>query len=147
MRIEGSHAVPGDPGVVYALLLDPAILADCIPGCQQLVATGDDSYDMKMKFALAAVSGDFTGKVALADQNPPTGYRLRVEGTGKLGFLKGEGVLSLSEAEGGTSIAYEGDVQIGGTIAAVGQRLLDTTARLTIRKFFDKLAGHTRSPV
>jgi carbon monoxide dehydrogenase subunit G len=60
--------------------------------------------------------------------------------------MKGEGVLRLSEAEGGTSIAYEGDVQIGGTFAAVGQRLLDTTARMTIRKFFDKLASHARKP-
>jgi carbon monoxide dehydrogenase subunit G len=146
MRIEGTHAIPGDPAAVYALLLDPVILADCIPGCQQLIAAGEGQYDMKMKLALAAVSGEFTGKVALLDQNPPIGYRLRVEGAGKLGFMKGEGVLTLSEAEGGTSIAYDGDVQIGGTFAAVGQRLLDTTARMTIRKFFDKLAGHARKP-
>mgnify|MGYP000729721913 CR=1 FL=1 len=146
MRIEGAHPIPGDPAAVYAMLLDPAILADCIPGCQQLIATGDGAYDMKMKLVLAAVSGEFAGKVALLDQNPPEGYRMRVEGTGKLGFMKGEGVLRLSEAEGGSSIAYEGDVQIGGTFAAVGQRLLDTTARMMIRKFFDKLASHAREP-
>lgn len=140
MRVEGNSTAPADPAAVYALLLDPAVLSACIPGCQQLVAAGEGVYEMKMKLALAALSGDFLGKVTLIDPNPPTGYRLRVEGAGKIGFLKGEGELRLSDAaEGGTSIAYAGDVQIGGTMAAVGQRLLDTTARMMIRRFFEKL--------
>jgi carbon monoxide dehydrogenase subunit G len=63
-----------------------------------------------------------------------------VEGSGKIGFVKGEGMLNLAGQAEGTKVAYEGEVQVGGTIAAVGQRLLDATAKMIIKKFFDKLA-------
>lgn len=139
MKINGTASVPGARAEVYARLLDPAVLAECIPGCQQLVAAGDGVYEMKMKLALAALSGDFTGKIAISDAHPPERYRLRVDGSGKLGFIKGEGELRLSEAEAATAITYEGDVQAGGTLAAVGQRLLDTTAKMMIRRFFEKI--------
>ena len=65
MHIEGSYTFQGTPETVYALLMDAAVLADCLPGCQQLVLTSDGSYDMKMKVSLAALSGDFTGKVVM----------------------------------------------------------------------------------
>ncbi len=140
MHIEGSYTLQGTPETVFALLMDPVVLADCLPGCQQLVAAADGSYDMKMRVALAALSGDFTGKVVMDDLNPPAGYRLRVEGAGRIGFLNGAGELRLSAVDGGgTLVSYTGDVQTGGTIAAVGQRLLDTTARMMIRRFFEKL--------
>jgi len=145
VRIEGSYSLPGEPATIYALLLDPGVLSDCIPGCQQLSDAGGGVYEMKMKVALAALSGDFNGKVAMLDPDPPAGHRLGVEGSGKIGFIKGEGALRLSAADdGGTAVAYAGDVLIGGTLAAVGQRLLDTTARMMIRRFFDKLAGHAK---
>ena len=92
---------------------------------------------MKMKMALAAVSGSFDGKVSIADQQPPNSFRLLVEGTGKIGWMKGGGLLTLSD---GTEVKYEGDVQVGGTIAAVGQRLVDTTAKMLIKRFFERLA-------
>ena len=77
----------------------------------------------------------------LADQNPPESFRLIVEGNGKIGFLKGDGLLNLA-ANGDTStdVKYEGEVQVGGTIASVGQRLLDTTAKHIIKKFFEKFS-------
>lgn len=148
MRIEGSHSVPGSPERVYALLLDPVVLADCMPGCQQLVATGENRYEMKMKVVLAALSGDFTGKISIENPNPPLSYRLLVDGTGRIGFLKGHGDLRLAAADGGaTLVSYEGDVSAGGTLAAVGQRLLDTTARMMIRRFFERLiAKHAATP-
>jgi carbon monoxide dehydrogenase subunit G len=140
MRIEGSHSLSGSSETVYALLMDPAVLADCLPGCQQLVATGDGTYDMKIKVALAALSGDFTGKVAIEDPAPPVSYRLRVEGAGRIGFFNGHGELRFSTTDpGATLISYIGEVNAGGTLAAVGQRLLDTTARMMIRRFFEKL--------
>ena len=83
----------------------------------------------------------FQGKVKTADPNPPESFRLIVEGSGKIGFMKGDGVLHLSPVDAGTQVAFEGDVQVGGTIAAVGQRLLDTTARMLIKKFFDRLSS------
>ena len=84
--------------------------------------------------------------VRIADQNPPSTFRLLVEGTGKIGFMKGEGLLALAEQGEKTQVTYEGDVQVGGTIAAVGQRLIDTTSRMMIKRFFDKLAQISSLP-
>jgi len=141
MKIAGAHQVTASPAAAYTLLQDPTILAKCMPGCEGLDLIGDNQYAMRMKMVLASVSGLFEGKVSLADMNPPVGYRLIVEGTGKIGFMRGEGVLTLSEHESGTNVAYEGDVQVGGTIASVGQRLLDVTAKMLIKRFFQKLCA------
>jgi hypothetical protein len=122
------------------MLQDPDALAQCMPGCEKLVRIGEDEYEMKMKMALAAISGQFEGKVRLADPNPPNSFRLIVEGSGRIGFMKGEGLLTLTPDGDGTSVSYEGEVQVGGTIAAVGQRLLDTTSKMMIKRFFAKLS-------
>ena len=144
MKISGSYSIPASRERTYQLLQDPAVLAKCMPGTDHQDKVADDEYEMKMKMAIASIGGLFTGKVRLADQNPPTSFRLTVEGTGKIGFLKGEGLLNLSSSpESGTpatEVKYEGDVQVGGTIASVGQRLLDTTSKMIIKKFFEKLA-------
>jgi uncharacterized protein len=118
---------------------DPGVLARAIPGCESLEKIGDDEYSMKMKMVLASLSGNFTGKVKISEQAPPGSFRLTVEGNGKVGFVKGSGVLTLTPAEAGTDVAYDGDAQIGGTMAAVGQRLIDGTAKMMIKKFFEKL--------
>jgi hypothetical protein len=125
---------------------DPEVLARAIPGCESLEKVGPDEYRMKMKMALASLSGAFEGKVRITEQTPPNSFRLVVEGTGRIGFVKGDGLLKLTAADGGgTEIAYEGDAQVGGTIAAVGQRLIDGTAKTMIKKFFDKLAAEAAS--
>ncbi len=125
---------------------DPEVLARAIPGCEGLEKIGPDEYRMKMKMALASLSGAFEGKVRITEQTPPDSFRLVVEGTGRIGFVKGDGLLKLTPAEaGGTEVAYEGEAQVGGTIAAVGQRLIDGTAKTMIKKFFDKLAAEAAS--
>ena len=139
MKISGAYLIEAPPERAYQLLLDPDVLGRCMPGCEGLTRISDDEYSMRMKMALASVSGLFEGKVRIADRNPPNGYRLIVEGTGKIGFIKGEGLLSLSPADVGTKVTFDGDVQVGGTIAAVGQRLLDMTARMLIKKFFERV--------
>lgn len=159
MKISGSYTLPVRLERAYQILQDPAILAQAIPGCEGLEKIGPDEYRMKMKVLLAALSGQFEGKVRITDQSPPTSFRLIVEGTGRIGFLKGEGLLKLSPADqpsvissearnpsssspvASTSISYEGDAQVGGTMAAIGQRLIDGTAKMMIKKFFDKLAS------
>ncbi|MBM3810742.1 MAG: carbon monoxide dehydrogenase subunit G [Acidimicrobiia bacterium] len=139
MKISGSYQMACSPEQAYALLQDPEALARCMPGCESLDRIGENEYAMKMKMALAAFSGLFEGKVRIADTKPPQSFRLIVEGSGRVGFMKGEGLLNLSAQNGGTEVAYEGDVHVGGTIAAVGQRLLDSTAKVMIKRFFDKL--------
>jgi carbon monoxide dehydrogenase subunit G len=123
------------------MLQDPDILARCMPGCDHLARIGEDEYEMKMKMVISSVQGLFGGKVRLADQTPPDSFRLIVEGSGKVGFLKGEGLLTLAPVDAATEVKYEGEVQVGGMIAGVGQRLLDATAKLIIKKFFEKLTG------
>jgi len=125
----------------YQAMQDPEILARAIPGCEGLEKIGPDEYRMKMKMALASLSGAFEGKVKITEQNPPSSFRLVVEGNGKIGFVKGDGLLKLTPAGEGTEVSYEGDAQVGGTLAAVGQRLIDGTSKMMIKKFFEKLAA------
>lgn len=141
MKIAGTQQLPFPVEQAYAILQDPEKLAAAIPGCETLEKTGDNEYKMKMKMALAAISGAFDGKIRITDQNPPSSFKLTVEGTGKIGFVKGEGLLKLSPSGEATEVAYDGDVQVGGTIAAVGQRLIDATSKTMIKKFFEKLAA------
>ena len=140
MKIAGSHKLPLSKESAYHRMQDPEALARSIPGCEGLEKIGEDEYKMKMKMALAAISGAFEGKVRITDQQPPSSFRLLVEGTGKIGFVKGEGLLTLKPENSETEVSYEGDVQVGGTMAAVGQRLIDATAKMMIKRFFEKLA-------
>jgi carbon monoxide dehydrogenase subunit G len=146
LKISGSFAVPAPRERAYQLLQDPDVLAKCMPGTDQLHKIAEDEYEMKMKVIIASIGGSFGGKVRLADQNPPESFKLIVEGSGKIGFLKGEGLLNLlSQGDATTEVKYDGDVQVGGTIASVGQRLIDTTAKLIIKKFFEKFAEAAKS--
>lgn len=140
MKISGAYTVAVPREKAYALLQDPVVLAKCMPGTDHLDKVGDDEYEMKMKMAIASFSGLFTGKVKIVEPNPPESFRLLVEGSGKVGFLKGQGLMTLVPAEGSTEIKYDGDVNVGGTIAAVGQRLIDTTSKMIIKKFFEKFS-------
>jgi carbon monoxide dehydrogenase subunit G len=139
LKIAGSYQLPVSQERAYQLLQDPVVLARCMPGCDRLDEVAPKQYEMKMKMALASISGLFDGKVRIADENPPDSFRLVVEGNGKIGFMKGDGLLKLTPAPTGTDVNYEGDVQVGGTIAGVGQRLLDSTSKMMIKRFFDKL--------
>ncbi len=140
MKISGTHTLALPQERAYQIMQDPEVLARAIPGCESLEKIGPDEYRMKMKMALASLSGAFEGKVRITEQSPPDSFRLVVEGAGKIGFVKGEGLLKLRAVEGGTEVAYDGDAQVGGTMAAVGQRLIDGTSKMMIKKFFEKLA-------
>ena len=142
MKIAGTAKLPFTPERAYALMQDPLILAKAIPGCDALDKTGDDEYRLKMKMVLASLSGSFEGKVRLTAPDPPNSFRMLVEGSGKIGFMKGDGLIKITAApDAGVDISYEGDAQIGGTMAAVGNRMIDMTARMLIKRFFEKLAA------
>ncbi len=141
MKIAGAAQSPFAIERTYELMQDPAVLARAIPGCQSLSRTGEAEYKLQLKVILASLSGAFEGQVRLLDPLPPTSFRMVVEGSGKIGFVKGDGVLTLTAIDTGTEIAYSGEAQIGGNIASVGQRMVDTTARLLIKRFFKKLAA------
>lgn len=143
MKIAGSYVLPFAPERAYDLMQDPAVLAKAIMGCESLEKTGEDQYKLKMKMMLASLSGAFEGQVRLTEQDRPVSFRMVVEGSGKIGFMKGDGVLRLTPKDEGTEVTYEGDAQVGGTMAAVGQRLIDTTARMLIKRFFEKLSAES----
>ena len=140
MKVGGSYTLPVPRERAYQGLQDPEILAKCMPGTEQLAKIGPDEYEMKMKVVIAVVQGLFTAKIRIADQKPPDEFRLLVEGSGKVGFLKGDGLLTFVPGDGSTEVRYDGEVQVGGMIAGVGQRLLDTTAKIVIRKFFERMS-------
>jgi len=141
LKLSGNYTVPIARERAYQLMQDPAVLARAMPGCDHLALIAPDEYEMRMKMVISSIQGLFAGKVRIADRNPPDGFRLIVEGSGKVGFMKGDGLLSFTPLYTSTDIHYEGEVQVGGMIAGVGQRLLDTTSRFLIKKFFEKLTA------
>ncbi len=140
MRIEGSYDVQAPRGRVWQALLDPDQLARAMPGCEKLEAVGPDEYAATLKVGVAAVKGTFQGKVRLLDREPPARYRMTVEGSGSPGFVRGEAAMELTEVEEGTRISYTADVQVGGLIAGVGQRMLGGVARMLVDQFFSRMA-------
>lgn len=139
MKIEGSNDIPAPRDRVWSAFLDPGAIATAIPGCEKLEEIGPDEYKAVMKVGVGPVKGTFEGKVRLFDQEPPHRYRMAVEGSGAPGFVRGEAVMELTEAEGGTRVAYNADVQVGGLIASVGQRMLGGVSRMMLDQFFGKM--------
>lgn len=145
MKIEGTHQLSAPRDRVYQLLVDPAVLQRCIPGCERLEQTAENIYSATIRAGVGPIKGVFTGTVRLEEMRPPEHYRIVVEGKGAPGFLKGSGNLNL-EAEGdGTLIRYTGDLQLGGTIASVGQRMIQGTAKMMASQFFTALEAEAQT--
>jgi len=145
VKIEGTYQLRVPRARVYAALTDPDVLRRCIPGCESLERTGDYAYAATMKAGVGAIKGVFKGNVRLEDMRPPEHYRIVVEGKGAPGFLKGAGEFDLEERGDSTTIAYTGDVQVGGTIAGVGQRMIQATAKMMASQFFTALEAEAKS--
>jgi hypothetical protein len=139
MKIEGSNDIPVPREKVWQAFLDPAALAQAIPGCEGLEAVGPEEYKAVMKVGVGAIKGTFEGKVRLFDQDPPNRYRMAVEGKGGPGFVRGEAAMELSDVNGGTRVSYSADVQVGGLIASVGQRMLGGVSRMMLDQFFGRM--------
>jgi len=139
MKIEGSHDIPAAPEKVWAAFLDPGTLAKAIPGCEGLEEIGPGEYKAVMKVGVAAIKGTFEGRVKLTDLDPPKRYRMGVEGKGGPGFLRGEAAMSLAPIEAGTKVSYDADVQVGGLIASVGQRMLGGVSKMLLDQFFNRM--------
>jgi carbon monoxide dehydrogenase subunit G len=139
MKLEGSYDVPAPRSVVWEAFLSPDILKQAIPGCEKLEAIGNDEYKATMKVGVAAVKGTFEGKVRLMNKRPPDSYGMAVEGSGAPGFVRGDVAITLADAGPGTKVSYTADMQIGGLIAGVGQRLLGGVSKMMADQFFNKM--------
>jgi uncharacterized protein len=141
MEISGSYTFNASPEKVWALLMDPAVLSSCIPGCERFDPTGEDRYTVTLTVGIAAITGTYTGTVHLIDQIPHSSYRLVVEGQGRPGFVKGSSAVALKAAADATEVTVTADVQAGGAIARVGQRLMGGVAKMMMDRFFGCLQG------
>ncbi|HKP86405.1 MAG TPA: carbon monoxide dehydrogenase subunit G [Blastocatellia bacterium] len=145
MKIEGRQELNAKRERVYQALVDPAVLQRCIPGCERLEKTGENTYSTTMKTGVGSIKGVFTGNVKLEDMKPPSHYRITVDGKGQPGFLKGSGDLDLEEVDGTTVVNYKGDVQVGGTIAGVGQRMIQGAAKMMATQFFTAIEAEAKT--
>lgn len=139
MKFDGSHEVAAPRDKVWEAFFDPDKLRQAIPGCEKLEALGPDEYKATMKVGVGAVKGTFEGKVRLLDKQPPNSYKMAVEGTGGPGFMRGETQITLREAGAATRVDYSADVQVGGLIASVGQRMLGGVSKMMADKFFSRM--------
>lgn len=141
MKISGSYDLAATQSRAYELLQDPEVLAKCIPGCDRLERVGENEFKLTMKMLIASLSGQFDSRIRITEQRAPESFRLSLHGSGRIGFVNAQGLLALRPRDSSTEIAYDGEVQIGGTIASVGQRLLDGTSKMLLKKFFETFSS------
>ncbi len=140
MKIQGEHRFAAPRQEVWAALLDPEVLGRTVPGAQTLERTGENEFKGELTMKIGPVSGVFQGKVALENLDPPNGYTLKLDGRGAPGFVNGSGAIRLEDdPAGGTILHYDVDAQVGGRIAGVGQRLLDSSAKVITRQALEAL--------
>ena len=144
MKIEATYEIKAPRERVYAALIEPEVLRRAIPGCESLEKIGDNLYAATMKAGIGAIKGSFKGEVRLEDMRPSEHYRIVVQGKGAVGFAKGSADFDLEEKDGGTLIKYSGEMQIGGTIAGVGQRMIQGAAKMMASQFFAKLEAEVK---
>jgi carbon monoxide dehydrogenase subunit G len=136
LKVEGSHLMIAPRERVWKYLTDPTIIAKCLPGCEKMEAVGENLYEATLKIGIGAMKGTFGSHIRMEMIDPERQYRLVVEGKGAIGFLKGDGVITLDDSKQPTNVIYQGDVQIVGLIASVGQRMIQGFAKQTISQFF-----------
>ena len=141
MDISGTYTFNAPPQRVWDLLMDPAVIAGCIPGCEKLEPAGDDTYRARLTVALAAITGSYDGTVTISDKVEPSSYLLTVEGQGKPGFVKGNAQIALRADGDNTIVEVGGTVQTGGAIARLGQRLIGGVSKMMQDRFFACLQG------
>ena len=139
MKLHLTHRVAAERERVFDALADPAVIQRCIPGCESMVASGPDTFDATLKIGVAGLKGTYTGRTTMTNRRRPESLTLGVDGKGGPGFVRGTAALTLTSEDGGTRIACDADVQVGGLIAAVGSRLIEATARKLAADFFGAL--------
>ena len=138
VKLAGTHEFDAPKDVVWEALLDPDVLSRILPGCERLDKTAENEFSGEISIRVGPVQGSFNGKVNLKEIDPPNGYLMELSGQGRPGYVKGAGSLRL-EGDGPTTLHYDGDAQLSGRIASVGQRLVDSTARSLTRQGLQSL--------
>ncbi len=139
MTMTGEVQLPATREAVWVKLNDPEVLKVCIPGCEQLDVLPGNEFQATATVKIGPVKARWKGKVRLSDFDPPNSYRISGEGEGGVaGFAKGAALVSLAEKDGGTLLSYNVEAQIGGKLAQLGQRLINSAAKKTADDFFER---------
>jgi carbon monoxide dehydrogenase subunit G len=141
MDFQGRYLIASPPDQVWAALHDPDVLASCIPGSQSVTRLSDTDYEAIATIKIGPVKAKFSGNVKWEDAAPPEGFThagtLSGEGKGgPAGFAKGQAQVLLAEEGGGTVLTYTAKATVGGKLAQIGQRLIDSTAKSIADNFF-----------
>ncbi|MBT5575224.1 carbon monoxide dehydrogenase subunit G [Alphaproteobacteria bacterium] len=138
MELSDEIIIPGKRDDVFAKLIDPEILKDCIPGCEELILTAENEYSAKVLLKIGPIKAKFSGSVVLNTSNAPSGLTLTGAGEGGIaGFAKGGAEVELIDEGDTTLLKYEAKAEIGGKIAQLGSRLITSTSRKLAKAFFD----------
>lgn len=141
MILDGDFTFRAPRRSVWKLLQDPEVLVKAMPGAQRLVATGDGTYEGTIRIGVGPVTAaQWTLSVALHDREEPARYLMKVESKGPLGFTRGSASVELTDEAEGTRMRYHADLQIGGKVAGIGQRLLDQVAKMMTRQGLEALS-------
>ncbi len=140
MNITGSHTVPASRERVWELLHDPDALQRMVPGCQTLDAETPTKFSATLAVGVGPIRGRFSGSVEIEDVAVPESYKMTLSGQGPTGFVSGEGKINLSEDGYSTLVEVEADAQVGGTLAQIGSRMIQTAVRMLMGQFFDALS-------
>ena len=139
MTMTGEVQLPASREAVWAKLNDPEVLKSCVPGCEQLDVLPNNEFQATATVKVGPVKARWKGKIRLSDLDPPNSYRISGEGEGGVaGFAKGGALVSLTEKDGGTLLSYNVEAQIGGKLAQLGQRLINSAAKKTADDFFER---------
>jgi carbon monoxide dehydrogenase subunit G len=140
MKVEGEHLFNGTQQQAWDLFRDTEVMAAALPGTKKMELVGENTYEAVMNVRVGPVAGEFSGQLVISNEDHPNSYTMTVDGRGKPGFLKGVGdVILTNQGANQTLMGYTGDVQIGGKLVAVGQRLIDTVAKSIISQAFETL--------
>jgi uncharacterized protein len=143
MKLTGEQSIPAPRQRVWEGLNDPDILKQCIPGCEEITKTSDTEFSARVTANVGPVKAGFKGKVMLSNLNPPGSYTISGQGEGGVaGFAKGKADVKLVEVQPQeTLMSYDVDAQVGGKLAMLGSRLIDSTARSMAQQFFDRFVA------
>ena len=139
MKITGTYILDAPIDTVWKGLMSPNILANCIPGCQSFDLVDQDKYDMTVNVKVGPMNGKFQGTISIVDQEIQNSYRLIAVGKGSVGFAQGSALVTLSDIGGTTNLLVDGELEIGGTIARVGQRMIGNVSKNMMDRFFECL--------
>ncbi|HKW03475.1 MAG TPA: carbon monoxide dehydrogenase subunit G [Vicinamibacterales bacterium] len=140
MTLTGTFTFAGPRAVVWTLLQDPAVLVKVLPGAKTLTKTGDGHFEGVMKVSIGPVTAaEFAMKVTLVDQQEPSHFVMQIDGKGGVGHVRGSATVDLADDPAGTRLTYTSDALVGGRIAAVGQRLIESVAKMMTANALDAL--------